>query len=235
MITFLKIFIVVLLALAFVGWLADRRAAANRPDVTPGLSFLPGDIKYQSPSGNVRVYFPIVTSIVLSVVLTLILRLFGWVPQRNRLSARLGTPSALTMLGVAAFAEVLAYYVPVIDNLLDALATPAALVAGTVVSAAVMTDVPPMVKWTAAVIAGGGIAGLTQGVTGMLRAHSTVLTGGLGNTVIATAELCGALLISFLALAAPAAAIALVILFLLLAIRVLRRLFRGARASSSKT
>ena len=73
----LKIFIVVLLALAFVGWLADRRAAANRPDVTPGLSFLPGDIKYQSPRGNVRVYFPIVTLIVLSIVLTLILRLFG--------------------------------------------------------------------------------------------------------------------------------------------------------------
>jgi len=77
MATFLKIFIVVLLALAVVGWLADRRAAANRPDVTPGLSFLPGDIKYESPNGNVRVYFPIVTSIVLSVVLTLILRLFG--------------------------------------------------------------------------------------------------------------------------------------------------------------
>ena len=75
MIAFLKIFIVVLLALAFVGWLADRRAAAKH--VTPGLSFLPGDIKYQSPAGNVRVYFPIVTSIVLSVVLTLILRLFG--------------------------------------------------------------------------------------------------------------------------------------------------------------
>ena len=83
--------------------------------------------------------------------------------------AWLGTASALTMLGVAAFAEVLAYYVPVIDNLLDTLATPAALVAGTVVSAAVMTDVPPMVKWTAAVIAGGGIAGLTQGVTGFLE------------------------------------------------------------------
>ena len=76
MITFLKIFIVVLLALAFVGWLADRRAAANRPDVTPGLSFLPGDIKYQSPSGNVRVIF-LLWSIVLSVALTLILRLFG--------------------------------------------------------------------------------------------------------------------------------------------------------------
>src|SRR5215469_4918056 len=69
--TFLKIFIVTVLALAFIGWLADRRAAAEKPNVTPGLSFLPGDIKYESPSGNVRVYFPIVTSIVLSVVLTL--------------------------------------------------------------------------------------------------------------------------------------------------------------------
>jgi hypothetical protein len=77
MATFLKIFIVVLLALAIVGWLADRRAAANRPNVTPGLSFLPGDIKYESPNGNVRVYFPIVTSIMVSVVLTLIFRLFG--------------------------------------------------------------------------------------------------------------------------------------------------------------
>ena len=85
--------------------------------------------------------------------------------------AWLGTPSALIMLGVAAFVEVLAYYVPGVDNLLDTLATPAALVAGTVVSAAVMTDVPPMVKWTAAVIAGGGVAGLTQGATAMLRAN----------------------------------------------------------------
>ena len=148
--------------------------------------------------------------------------------------AWLGTPSAVTMLSVAALAEVLAYYVPVIDNLLDTLATPAALIAGTIVSAAVITDVPPMVKWTAAVIAGGGIAGLTQGVTAILRAHSTVLTGGLGNSVIATAELGGAVLISFLALVAPAAAVALVILFLLVAIRLLRRLFRRAKSSDSR-
>jgi hypothetical protein len=77
MATFLKIFIVMVFVLAFIGWLADRRAAARRSDVTPGLSLLPGDIKYESPSGNFRVYFPIVTSIVLSVVLTLILRLFS--------------------------------------------------------------------------------------------------------------------------------------------------------------
>ena len=147
--------------------------------------------------------------------------------------AWLGTPAAVIMLSVAAVAEILAYYIPVVDNLLDALATPAAFVAGAVVSAAVMTDVPPMVKWTAAVIAGGGIAGLTQGLTGMLRAHSTVLTGGLGNSVIATAELGGALLITFLALAAPVAALALVILFMWLTIRLLRRVFRGANPPES--
>jgi Protein of unknown function (DUF2905) len=75
--TFLEIFIVLVLVLAGIGWLADRRAVDRRSNVTPGLSLLPGDIKYESPNGNVRIYFPIVTSIVLSVVLTLILRLFS--------------------------------------------------------------------------------------------------------------------------------------------------------------
>jgi Domain of unknown function (DUF4126) len=149
--------------------------------------------------------------------------------------AWLATPAALTMLGVAAIAEILAYYIPGVDNLLDTLATPAAFTAGTVVSAAVMTDLPPLVKWTAAVIAGGGVAGVTQGITAMLRANSTVLTGGLGNPVIATAELGGALLVPLLALAAPLAALAAVLLFLWLAIRVLRQVRRGApRSNNSK-
>jgi Domain of unknown function (DUF4126) len=148
--------------------------------------------------------------------------------------AWLGTPPALIMLSVAALVEVLAYYIPVVDNLLDVVAAPASFVAGTILSAAVMTDMPPMVKWTAAVIAGGGVAGFTRGLTGVLRAHSTVLTGGLGNFVISTAELGGAVLISFLALAAPIAAIALVALFLLMAIRLLRGLFRRGKSSAGR-
>ena len=87
-------------------------------------------------------------------------------------------------------------------------------------------------KWTAAVIAGGGIASLTQGATAALRAHSTVLTGGLGNPIIATFELGGSLLVSFLALMAPAAAVALVVLFLWLAIRLLSRVFPGLHSKN---
>jgi hypothetical protein len=143
--------------------------------------------------------------------------------------AWLGTPSALTMLSVAALVEVLAYYVPGVDNLLDAVATPAAFVAGTIVSAAVMTDLPPMAKWMAAVIAGGGTASITQGVTAILRAKSTVFTGGFGNPVIATGELGGSVLLSLLALAAPLAAFAVVILILWLALRLIRRQRRGTQ------
>ena len=147
--------------------------------------------------------------------------------------AWLGTPFALTMLSAAALVEVLAYYVPGIDNLLDAVATPAAFVAGTIVSAAVMTDLPPMAKWMAAVIAGGGTASFIQGVTTILRAKSTVVTGGFGNPVIATGELGGSVLLSLLAMAAPLAAFAVVILLLWLALRLIRRKRQGTQRSNN--
>lgn len=140
--------------------------------------------------------------------------------------AWLGTPSALILLGVAAAAEILGYYIPGVDNLLDALATPAAVIAGTLVAAAVVTDLPPLVKWSTAIIAGGGIAGLTQSTTALLRAKSTLFTGGLGNPVVATGELGGALVLSLLALAAPFAALTLVIVLLWLAFRWLRQIAR---------
>jgi len=146
--------------------------------------------------------------------------------------AWLGTPAAIVMFAVAANLEILAYYIPGVDNLLDAIAAPAALIAGTVVAAAVMTDLPPLVKWTTAVIAGGGAAGVTQGLTSLLRAKSTVMTGGLGNHVLATGEWGGALLVSLLALAFPLIAVALVAVFCWFAIRLLRRLFRKETSSA---
>ena len=161
----------------------------------------------------------------------LVLSIAAWTGHVNLSEsfAWLGTPTAVLMLGTAAIVEIAAFYIPGVDNLLDTLATPGAVVAGTIASAAVMTDVPPMVKWTAAVIAGGGVAGVTQGMTAMLRAKSTVFTGGLGNSAVATAELGGATLISILALAAPVAALVLVVLFFWLAFRLVRSLTRRPR------
>ncbi|HJS21021.1 MAG TPA: DUF4126 domain-containing protein [Steroidobacteraceae bacterium] len=151
----------------------------------------------------------------------------GYLPVSDTFSW-LATLPALVMLSVAAIIEIAAYYIPGVDNLLDAVATPAALVAGTVVAAAVMADLPPIVKWTTAVIAGGGAAGITQAVTGLLRAKSTVTTGGLGNAVIATGELGGSLVTSLLALFMPLVALAFVVLFCWLSVTLIRRLFRRA-------
>ena len=148
--------------------------------------------------------------------------------------AWLATPTALAMLSVAAVAEILAYYIPGVDNLLDAIATPAAVVAGTIAAAAVMADLPPIVKWTTAVIAGGGAAGVTKTVTSLLRAKSTLMTAGFGNAVVSTGELGGALLVSLLALLAPLAALAIVAAFCWLAVRFLRRLFRRTPAEQTE-
>ncbi len=153
----------------------------------------------------------------------------GYLPLGENF-AWLGTPAALILLSVASLVEILAYYIPGVDNLLDTLATPAAFVAGTIVSAAVITDLSPMVKWSAAIIAGGGVAGLTQSVTTLVRANSTVMTGTLGNPVVATAELGGSLIVSLLALVAPLLTALVIIVLLWLAIRWVRRLSRRQQA-----
>jgi Domain of unknown function (DUF4126) len=139
----------------------------------------------------------------------------------------LGTWPAMSMLAVAAVVEIAAYYLPGVDNVLDAVATPVALAAGTMMVAAPLWDMPPLLKWSAAVIAGGGAAGLTHGVTSLLRAKSTLTTGGLANPAVATTELGGALGLSLLALALPVLALAFVVMLVLVMIWLLRRLARG--------
>lgn len=145
--------------------------------------------------------------------------------------AWLGSAPALLMLAVAALLEIIGYYIPGVDHLLDALTTPAALLAGTIVSAAVMSDLPPMVKWSTAIIAGGGAAGLTQGTTALLRLKSSALSAGLANPALASGELGGALALSLLSLAAPLLAAALVAACAVAALFVLRRRLRARRAA----
>lgn len=89
---------------------------------------------------------------------------------------------------IAAILEIAAYYIPVVDNFLDALTTPASVVAGTVIAASAFVNFDPMLKWTLAIIAGGGAAGIIQAGTGLFRLGSTKLTAGLGNGMLATTE-----------------------------------------------
>lgn len=136
---------------------------------------------------------------------------------------------AITMLGIAAVAELAAYYIPRLDNLLDTIAAPLALMAGTLMVAAPLAQLPPWVQWSAAVVAGGGAAGMMQGLTSLLRAKSTLTTGGLANPAVATGEWGGALLLSVLAILMPLLAVAAVVVVALLLYRLVRRLLRQSR------
>jgi hypothetical protein len=128
--------------------------------------------------------------------------------------AWMGTYPALIAFAVAASLEIAAYYVPWLDHFLDSIASPAAIVAGTIVTASLITDMSPFLKWTLALIAGGGAAAAVQSLTVLTRGASLVGTGGLANPVVATAELGGSILTSALALIIPVFTV-LVILALL--------------------
>jgi hypothetical protein len=137
--------------------------------------------------------------------------------------AWIGTAPAALAFGVAMLFEVFGYFIPWVDHVLDVAATPAAVVAGMVTTASVLTDLPPLVRWAAIIIGGGGLAALVQSSTVALRAGSTATTGGLGNPVVAAAELGGSVFASILAVLAPLIALVAAILGLALFWRMARR------------
>ncbi|HKQ97817.1 MAG TPA: DUF4126 domain-containing protein [Candidatus Polarisedimenticolia bacterium] len=142
---------------------------------------------------------------------------FGW----------LSSTPVLIALAVATALEIGGYYVPWLDHLLDLLATPAAVVAGSILMASVVTGVDPMTRWFLALIAGGGIAGAVQALTVGTRKISLLSSGGIGNPVVATGELFGSVALSLLAIALPLVAFALVAWAMFLGIRLVVRRVGG--------
>jgi hypothetical protein len=145
----------------------------------------------------------------------------------------IGTYPALIAFSVATALEIGGYYIPWIDHLLDTLATPAAVVAGIIVTGSMLTKVDPFLQWSLAVIAGGGIAGAVQAGTVLTRAASTATTGGLGNPLVATAELGLSLFASILALVAPILAALLVLVLGIFFGRKLWKRFRPSQPAGS--
>ena len=121
---------------------------------------------------------------------------------------------ALAAFALATVLEIATYYIPWFDNLMDSLATPAAVVAGAIVTAAMVGDMSPFLKWSLAIIAGGGVAGVIKAGATTVRAASSVTTAGFGNPIVATGELAGSALTAGLAITMPVVTVALVALLL---------------------
>lgn len=141
---------------------------------------------------------------------------------------------ALILFAVASVLEIAGYYVPWLDHFLDIASTPAAIIAGTIVTASTAPDtMNPLIQWTTALLAGGGAAGLTKGMSNIMRFISTAISGGLTNPIVATIELGLALLLALLAVTVPVVAVLLVMGIWLFAVQRIRRAFNKSRTQGN--
>jgi hypothetical protein len=151
-----------------------------------------------------------------------------WIPLNDGFAWLQSTPALITF-GTAAVFETLAYYIPGVDHVLDVVAGPAAVVAGVLASASVMTNLSPAALWPLAIIAGGGAAGLTKGGSALVRAKTGIATAGLGNPVVSTAETASATGLSILAILLPIVCLLFVIAILVWSVRRIARFVTARR------
>ena len=164
-----------------------------------------------SAASGFRVFVPL---LVMSVA-----ALMGWFEPLKGFEW-LAMPAVCLALTVATISEIAAYYVPWVDNLLDTVATPAAMIAGTLTTMAVSSgEMSQFASWASAIIVGGGTAGVVQMSTVAARGVSTATTGGLGNFVVATGELIGSIVLSILAFVMPVVITVFVIILVIVVAR----------------
>ncbi|MUH37521.1 DUF4126 domain-containing protein [Zobellia amurskyensis] len=136
----------------------------------------------------------------------------------------IGSFAAVIALGVATLVEIFAYFIPLVDNLLDSFAVPLAAIAGTAVMVSTIADLDPVVTWSLAIIAGGGTATAIKGAGATGRLASTASTGGLANPVVSTVETGTAVVVTAASIFAPVLAVILVIFILVFIFRIYRKL-----------
>ena len=109
---------------------------------------------------------------------------------------------------------------------------PAAAIAGTLMTASTLGDTSPLLKWSFAIIAGGGVSSMVHVGTSALRAAVGLPTGGLANPVVSSGEGLGAIVLTVLAVfLAPVAFI--IVLWMLY--RIVRRMRRTSAEPSQGT
>ena len=155
--------------------------------------------------------------------------LMGWYHFSDSF-AWMGSWTAFAILSSATVAEIVAYYVPFLDNLLDKIALPLAVGAGTLISTSYMSDdIAAPLKWGLGLIAGGGAAGLIHTAMGMLRLGSSAGTAGTENPIVTTGENGAAATVCVLGFVIPVVIAIAVIILLVFVIKKLWRYFGGKK------
>lgn len=136
----------------------------------------------------------------------------------------LATWQAMLAFGVASIIEVGAYYIPWLDHALDIILAPAAAIAGTLLTASTVGDVSPFLKWSLAIVAGGGVSSLVHLGSSTVRATVSLPTAGLGNPLVSSGEGLGSIVLTLLAIFMPLLAIFFVIWLIYRGLKRFRRL-----------
>ncbi|GGW62197.1 uncharacterized protein DUF4126 [Winogradskyella epiphytica] len=139
----------------------------------------------------------------------------------------IGSTTAVVTLGIATVVEIIAYYIPLVDNALDTIAIPLATIAGTAVMVSTVADLSPVITWALAIIAGGGTAAAVKSTTSATRLGSTVSTAGFGNAVVSTIETGTSVVMSIVSIFLPILAIILVFLIFYMIFKVYKKLRRN--------
>lgn len=163
-----------------------------------------------SASAGFRVFIPLLVAGIASR--------FGFLPLGENF-AWMGSTPALLCFGVASVAEVLAYYIPFVDNLLDSIATPLSVGAGTLLMTSVFPAESEWMKWVMGVVVGGGAAATIQSGSALTRLMSSQFTAGVGNPVVSTGEGVAATGFSIMSLIAPILVAILLVVFIVIILR----------------
>lgn len=110
---------------------------------------------------------------------------------------------AFWILITATIFEIAAYYIPFVDNILDTIATPVAIIAGGLLTTSFIQIDQPALQWGLGLIIGGGTAGVVQTGTNIARLTSTGATGGIGNPVVSTVENVSSFVLSIFSIFIP--------------------------------
>ena len=158
-----------------------------------------------------RVFVPLLVMSVAS--------LMGWFEPMKGFEW-LAMPSVCIALAIATFFEIGAYYIPWVDNLLDTIATPSAMIAGTLTTMAASTgEMSQFASWASAIIVGGGTATAVQMSTVAVRGLSTATTGGIANPLVSTGEWISALVVSVMAFVVPVLVVIVGFILMIIVIR----------------
>lgn len=136
---------------------------------------------------------------------------FGVIPLNDSWEW-IGSTTALLTFGIATVVEIIAYFIPFFDHLLDVITLPLATIAGTAVMVSTVANLDPTITWALAIIAGGGTATAIKTSTSSTRLASTGTTAGIANPLVSTVETGASIGMSLLAIFVPVLATIFVIL-----------------------